>query len=102
MNGIESYLEERGITADQMEAARRYTQGYVNGSNLEEAIDSVERLRRFEGLLADWVAERESVEATLAELRAQGKVRTATYQQLTARKLALQSILGQCEERGLL
>ena len=59
---------------------------------------NAERLEQFEGLLADWVSERESVEATLAELRAQGKVRTATYQQLTA----LRSILDQCKERGLL
>ena len=65
-------------------------------------MSDAERLAQFEGLLADWVAERDSVEATLADLRAQNKVKTATYQQLTARKLALQSILGQCEERGLL
>lgn len=65
-------------------------------------MDEATRLEQFEGLLADWVAERDSVEAALADLRAQNKVKTATYQQLTARKLALRSILEQCEERGLL
>lgn len=65
-------------------------------------MESAERLAQFEGLLADWVAERDSVEAALAELRAQNKVRSATFQQLMARKLALKSVLSQCEERGLL
>lgn len=37
MTSIESYLEERGITADQMEAARRYTQDYIDAYNLKEA-----------------------------------------------------------------
>lgn len=61
-----------------------------------------ERLARFEAVLADWVAERESVNATLEALRAQGKTRTATYQQLTARKLTLKSVLTPFEEQGLL
>lgn len=61
-----------------------------------------ERLARFEAVLADWAAEWESVTTTLEALRAQGKTRTATYQQLTARKLTLKSMLAPFEERGLL
>ena len=53
-------------------------------------------------VLAALLAEQESVCATLEGLRAQGKTRTATYQQLTARKLALKSMLGAFEEQGLL
>lgn len=65
-------------------------------------MEESERLARFETALADWVAEWESVNATLDSLRAQGKTRTATYQQLTARKLTLKSVLAPFEERGLL
>ena len=65
-------------------------------------MEESERLARFETALADWVAERESVNATLEALRAQGKTRTATYQQLTARKLTLKSVLTPFEEQGLL
>ncbi len=65
-------------------------------------MEESERLARFEAVLADWVAERESVAATLEALRAQGKTRTATYQQLTARKLTLKSVLAPFEEQGLL
>lgn len=65
-------------------------------------MEESERLARFEAVLADWVAERESVNATLEALRAQGKTRTATYQQLTARKLTLKSVLTPFEEQGLL
>ena len=54
-------------------------------------MDDRERLARFEAVLA-----------ALEGLRAQGKTRTATYQQLTARKLALKSMLGAFEEQGLL
>ena len=53
-------------------------------------------------MLAALLAEQESVCVTLEGLRAQGKTRTATYQQLTARKLALKSMLGAFEEQGLL
>ena len=53
-------------------------------------------------VLAALLAEQESVCATLEGLRAQDKTRTATYQQLTARKLALKSMLGAFEEQGLL
>lgn len=61
-----------------------------------------ERLAQFEGVLADLVAENALVLQQLEALRAQGKVKTATYQQLTARKLALKSMLALFEERGLL
>lgn len=65
-------------------------------------MDDTERLARFEAVLANLLAEQESVVATLEGLRAQGKTRRATYQQLTARKLALKSVLGAFKEQGLL
>ncbi|MEY8460442.1 hypothetical protein AALA69_04855 [Eggerthellaceae bacterium 24-137] len=65
-------------------------------------MDASERLARFEAALGRLVAERESVTATLEALRAQNKTRTATYQQLTARKLTLKAALAPFEEEGLL
>lgn len=65
-------------------------------------MEQSERLARFEAVLAGFAAEQESVCVALDGLRGQGKVRTATYQQLTARKLALKSVLSAFEEQGLL
>lgn len=61
-----------------------------------------ERLARFEAALAALVAEQTALAATLDDLRAQGKTRTATYQQLMARKLTLKAALAPFEEAGLL
>lgn len=61
-----------------------------------------DRLARFEAALAALAEERESVTATLDDLRARGKTRTATYQQLAARKLVLKAALAPFEEAGLL
>ena len=61
-----------------------------------------ERLERFEAVLADLVAEQEATAATLERLRAEGKTRTATYQQLAARKLTLRAAAALFEARGLL
>lgn len=65
-------------------------------------MDDQERLAGFEAVLSDLVAENALVLQQLESLRVQGKVKTATYQQLTARKLALRSTLALFEERGLL
>ena len=63
-------------------------------------MDDSERLARFEAVLAALLAEQESVCVTLEGLRAQGKTRTATYQQLTARKLALNRCWAPSRSRG--
>lgn len=64
-------------------------------------MDDAERLVRFEAVLAELLSEQAMVTEALEPLRAAGKVRTATYQQLTARKLALKSTLALFEEQGL-
>lgn len=61
-----------------------------------------ERLERFEAALADLQAEQASVEATMKELRAKGRVKSATYQQLMARRLTLKALGGMFERHGLL
>lgn len=65
-------------------------------------MDDQERLAGFEAVLSDLVAENALVLQQLESLRVQCKVKTATYRQLTARKLALKSTLALFEERGLL
>ena len=57
-----------------------------------------ERLARFEAVRA----EQESAAATLERLRAEGKTRTATYQQIAGRKLALRQAALLFEAHGLL
>lgn len=61
-----------------------------------------ERLARFEAALAALAEERESVITTLDDLRAHRTTRTATYQQMAARKLVLKAALAPFEEAGLL
>ena len=61
-----------------------------------------ERLARFEAVLADLRAEQESAAATLERLRAEGKTRTATYQQIAGRTLALRQAALLFEAHGLL
>ena len=61
-----------------------------------------ERLARFEAVLADLRAEQESAAATLERLRAEGKTRTATYQPIAGRKLALRQAALLFEAHGLL
>lgn len=61
-----------------------------------------ERLERFEAVLADLRSEQTAVAETMEGLRAQGRVKSATYQQLMARKLTLQTLGALFERHGLL
>lgn len=61
-----------------------------------------ERLARFEAVLAGLVDEQERIAAELERLRAAGRTRTATYQQLAGRKLALRTAASLFEAQGLL
>ena len=61
-----------------------------------------ERLARFEAVLAGLVDEQERTAAELERLRAAGRTRTATYQQLASRKLALRTAASLFEAQGLL
>lgn len=48
------------------------------------------------------VQELEEAETRMAELRAEGKVKTATYQQLFARKMTLGTMIDLYKDYGLL
>ena len=61
-----------------------------------------ERLARFEAVLAGLVDEQERTAAELERLRAAGRTRTATYQQLAGRKLALRTAASLFEAQGRL
>lgn len=61
----------------------------------------LERLAAFEAALAEMADGYDRIAAQLEEMRAQGKTKTATYQQLAARKLALRTSLAFFEDRGL-
>ena len=50
---------------------------------------ALERLAAFEDMQEALAAQRESVEKNLAEMRAAGKEKTATFHQLLARRLTL-------------
>lgn len=59
------------------------------------------RLERYD-LFADKVrSELSLAEEQLAELKAEGKTRTATYQQLFANRMTLQQIVDRLKEAGL-
>ncbi len=59
------------------------------------------RLERYD-LFADKVrSELSQTEAQLAELKAESKTRTATYQQLFANRMTLQQIVDRLQEAGL-
>lgn len=63
--------------------------------------EAEERLAAFEDFAADVRAELERTKASMDELAAQGKVRTATYRQLFAARVTLREIDARLRERGL-
>lgn len=56
-----------------------------------------ERLAAYDRMYADLLKERDKVLADMDKLREAGKQKGATYQQLLARKLTLQNLLGRFE-----
>lgn len=60
-----------------------------------------ERLAAYDRMYEDLLREREGVLEKLEGLRAAGKQRGATYQQLLAQKLTLQNIIGRFEVYGI-
>lgn len=60
-----------------------------------------ERLAAYDRMYADLLKERDKVAADLDRLRAAGKNRGATYQQLMVQKLAVQNLIGRFEAYGI-
>lgn len=59
------------------------------------------RLEAFEKMLTAVQQEYESISAKMDTMKAQGKVKTVTYQQLMARKLTYQNMLSLYQIYGL-
>lgn len=61
-----------------------------------------ERLTAFEAMLAAVQKQYDETTARMDKMKLEGKVKTATYRQLFARKLSLQDVLTLYEVYGLL
>lgn len=61
-----------------------------------------ERIKAFEKMLSDILAQYDLVTEKLATLKAEGKEKTVTYRQLFTNKLQYQTILSYCRTYGLL
>ena len=60
-----------------------------------------ERLAAYDHMYADLLKERDKVLADMDRLRAAGKNKGATYQQLLAQKLTVQNLIGRFEIYGI-
>lgn len=60
-----------------------------------------ERLAAYDRMYDDLLRERDKVIADMEKLRAAGKNRGATYQQLLAQKLTVQNLIGRFEIYGI-
>ena len=64
-------------------------------------MSDAERLAAYDRMYADLLKEREKVLSDMERLRATGKNRGATYQQLLAQKLTVQNLIGRFEIYGI-
>ena len=64
-------------------------------------MSDLERLAAYDRMYADQLRERDKVLADMDRLRAAGKNRGATYQQLLAQKLTVQNLIGRFEIYGI-
>ena len=60
-----------------------------------------ERLAAYDRMYADLLAERDKVAADMDRLRASGRNRGASFQQLLAQKLTVQNLIGRFEIYGI-
>ena len=61
----------------------------------------LERLAAYDRMYAELLREREQVLSNMERLRAAGKNRGVTYQQLLAQKLTVQNLIGRFEIYGI-
>ena len=64
-------------------------------------MSDLERLVAYDRMYADLLRERDKVLADMDKLRAAGKNKGATYQQLLAQKLTVQNLIGRFEIYGI-
>ena len=64
-------------------------------------MSDLERLAAYDRMYADLLKERDKVLADMDKLRAAGKNKGATYQQLLAQKRTVQNLIGRFEIYGI-
>ena len=64
-------------------------------------MSDLERLAAYDRMYADLLKERDKVLADMEKLRSAGKNKGATYQQLLAKKLTVQNLIGRFEIYGI-
>ena len=64
-------------------------------------MSDLDRLAAYDRMYADLLKERDKVLADMDKLRAAGKNKGATYQQLLAQKLTVQNLIGRFEIYGI-
>ena len=64
-------------------------------------MSDLELLAAFDRMYADLLKERDKVLSDMEKLRAAGKNKGATYQQLLAQKLTVQNLIGRFEIYGI-
>ena len=64
-------------------------------------MSDLERLAAYDRMYADLLRERDKVLADMDKLRAAGKNKGATYQQLLAQKQTVQNLIGRFERYGI-
>ena len=64
-------------------------------------MSDLERLAAYDRMYADLLKERDKVLADMEKLRAAGKNKGVTYQQLMAQKLTVQNLIGRFEIYGI-
>ena len=64
-------------------------------------ITDQERLAAYDRMYEDLLRERDKILADMEKLRAAGKNKGATYQQLLAQKLTVQNLIGRFEIYGI-
>ena len=64
-------------------------------------MSDLERLAAYDRMYADLLLERDKVLSEMEKLRAAGKNRGATYQQLLTQKLTVQNLIGRFEIYGI-
>lgn len=60
-----------------------------------------ERLKAYDGVYESLLKEREQVQAEMQRLKGLGKIRGATYQQMIAHKLTVQTLLDRFKAKGI-
>lgn len=65
-------------------------------------MESGKRLAQLDALIAETQGERELIASQMEKLKAQGKTKSAAFQQLLARKMTLDAFMRAFEAHGLL